>query len=179
FSRLNVDVRVHRGNDSREWLIPASSLEVYLLTTIGSPQFDAGIERSINMNFDLPITKRTNLEWTLGYTGVQQAVNIVTGEVFVPRFGFLVPGLHRQFNVNFNQFSAQWAIEHDVTDKWQVFIHGFHNGALHFNLGAGEMIGAGMFWKCSRRLTWFGSANHGLTRNLPPFAGQIGLAVAL
>ncbi len=179
FSPLNLDMKIHLWNDRKEWLVPAVSLEIYLTTPWGSSQFTNGWQPSINMNFDLPITKKTNLEWTLGYSEVQEAININTSERFIPRFNFLVPGIHRTFDLNFNQFSAQWAIEHDVTDRLQVFAHGFHNGAILLNLGSGEMIGVGAFWKFSSRLTGFGSINTGLTPNLPSCAGQIGFAIAL
>lgn len=179
FSPLNLDLKVHLWNDRKEWLIPAVSLEVFLLTPWGSSQFTAGWEPSLNLNFDLPITKTTNLEWTLGYSGVQEAVNINTSERFIPRFNFLVPGIHRAVDRNFNQFSAQWAIEQEINDRLEVFVHGFHNGAIHLNLGAGEMVGVGGFWKFSPRLMGFGSINTGLTPNLPTCAAQLGFAIAL
>jgi len=177
-SPLNVDMKIHLWNDRKEWLIPAASLEVYVQTVWGSSQFNSGWQPSLNMNFDLPITKKLNLEWTLGYTGVRDAINIVTGERFVPRHGFLVPLLHRA-NLSTFQLAAQWAVEYDVNDQLQVFVHGFHNGAILFQQGAGEMVGAGLFWKFSPRLTGFGSLNAGLSPNLPSFAPQIGFAVAL
>ena len=130
------------------------------------------------MNFDLPITKKLNVEWTLGYTGVRDAINIETGERFIPRFGFLVPVLHRA-NLSTFQFTAQWAVEYDVNDQLQVFLHGFHNGAILFHQGAGEVVGAGMFWKFAPRVMGFGSLNGGLTPTQPPLAAQVGLALAL
>ena len=145
----------------------------------GSSAFNAGWEPALNLNFDLPITKKLNLEWTFGYHGAQQAINIDTHEVFVPRFNFLVPGIHRAFNINSNQFAAQWAFEYEVNEKLELFVHGFHNGAILLNLGAGEMVGAGGFWKFNSRVTAFGSLNSGLTANLPSFAAQFGLAFAL
>jgi len=179
FSPLNLDLKVHLWNDRREWLVPAMSLEVFLLTKWGSSPFIAGWEPSLNLNFDLPITKKINLEWTFGYGGVQQAINIDTREIFIPRFNFLIPGIHRSFNLNFNQFSAQWAIEYRVNGQLDIFLHGFHNGAILLNLGAGEMIGAGAFYKFNSRVIAFGSVNSGLTPNLPDFAAQLGFAVAL
>src|SRR5215469_5286815 len=122
------------------------------------------------MNFDFPITKKLNLEWTVGYTGVQQAINLNTGEVFVPRFGFFVPGIHRQLNLNSDQFSVSWAFEYEVSDRLQFFFHGAHNGAILLNLGGGDIIGQGMFWKFNRQLLGFGSINEGVTPNLPPVA---------
>jgi hypothetical protein len=179
FSPLNLDLKVHLWNDRKEWLVPAMSLEVLLLTPWGSSQFTSTWEPSLNLNFDLPIAKKTNLEWTLGYSGVQQAININTKEVFIPRFNFLVPGIHRTFGVNFNQFTAQWALEYEVTDKLEVFAHGFHNGAIHLQIGAGDMVGVGAFYKFSQRLMGFGSINTGLTPNLPSCVGQIGFVLAL
>lgn len=179
FSPLNLDLKVHLWNDRKEWLIPAVSLEVFLTTTWGSSAFSAGWEPALNLNFDLPITKKLNLEWTLGYKGVQEAININTKEVFVPRFNFLVPGIHRSFNRNFNQFAAQWAIEYEVNEQLKIFVHGFHNGAILLNLGAGEMIGVGAIWTFNSRWAMFGSVNTGLTPSLPAFAAQLGFALAL
>lgn len=178
FFPLAFDMKVHLWSDRKEWMIPAVSLEVYLQTIWGSPQFNGGWQPSINLNFDLPIMKKVNLEWTIGYTGVQDAVNVVTGERFIPRHHFLVPGVHRT-NLNVNQLSFQWALEYDVTDKLQVFTHGFHNGAILFQTGAGEMVGGGAFYKLSPRWMVFGSLNTGLTKNLPSLAGQMGFLVAL
>jgi hypothetical protein len=179
FSPLNLDMKIHLWNDRKEWLIPAMSFETYLQTTWGSSQFTSGYQPSIGLNFDLPLTKKVNLEWTLSYHGVQQAINIHTGEIFFPGLNFLVPGIHRTFNLNFNQFAAQWAIEYEVNDQLELFVHGFHNRAFLFSLGSGEMIGAGAFWKFSSRLEAFGSINTGLTPTLPSVAGQLGFAVAL
>jgi hypothetical protein len=174
-----LDMKVHLWNARKQWLLPAASLEVYLTTTWGSPQFSSGWQPSVNMNFDLPITKKLNLEWTVGYGGVQQAININTGEVFVPRFGFVVPGIHRELDLNFDQFSASWAFEYEVSERLAIFFHGAHNGALLLNLGAGDIIGQGIFWKFNKRLLAFGSINEGVTPNLPPVAAQIGFAYAL
>ncbi|MBS0261091.1 MAG: transporter [Planctomycetes bacterium] len=179
FSPLNLDLKIHLWDDRKEWLIPAMSFEVYLLTEWGSSQFTGGWEPSINLNFDLPICERTNLEWTVGYSGVQQAFNIHTQERFVPRFGYLVPGIHRTVDRNFNQVSAQWAIEQEITKKLQLFIHGAHNGSVIQRYGSGQIVGVGGFWKFSDRLMGFGSLNTGLSPNLPTCAIQVGFAVAL
>lgn len=178
FSPLALDLKIHLWDDKREWMLPASSLEVYVQTTWGSPQYSSGWEPSLNMNFDLPLAEKTNLEWTIGYSGVQDAVNVVTGERFLPRHHFLVPIVHRA-NLNINQFSIQWALEQDVTDKLQVFFHGFYNGGILIQQGTGTMVGGGLFWQFSKRLVGFGSLNAGLTRSLPPMFAQLGFAIAL
>ncbi|MCY2966865.1 MAG: transporter [Planctomycetota bacterium] len=179
FSPLVIDTKIHLWNDRREWLIPAVSLEAYVQTDWGSSQFDGGIQPSVNLNFDLPITKKTNLEWSMGFTGSQQAININTKSVFIPRYNYLVPGIHRQIDLAFEEFGLQWAIEHQVTERFQVFLHGFHNRAAFPGQGQGEMVGTGLFWRISPRLMGFGSVNTGLTDNVPPLSTQIGFAMAL
>ncbi|MGE5192179.1 MAG: transporter [Deltaproteobacteria bacterium] len=179
FSPLNLDLKIHLWDDRKEWLIPAMSFEAYLQTTWGSSQFTSGYQPSLGLNFDLPITKKINLEWTLSYHGVQQAININTREIFIPGLNFLIPGIHRTINRNFNQFAAQWAIEYEVNDQLELFFHGFHNQAFLSNIGRGEMIGVGGFWKFNSRFKAFGSINTGLSPSLPSVAAQLGLAVAL
>ena len=179
FSPFNLDMKIHFWNDRKECLIPAMSFEAYLQTTWGSSQFTSGYQPSIGLNFDLPVAKKVNLEWTLSYHGVQQAINIHTRELFFPGLNFLVPGIHRTFNPNFNQFAAQWAIEYEVNDQLELFVHGFHNRAFLFSLGSGDMVGVGAFWKFNSQFEAFGSINTGLTPTLPSVAGQVGFAVAL
>jgi hypothetical protein len=177
FSPLGLDMKIHLWDDRREWLIPAVSFEGYLLTVWGSPQFNGGWQPSINLNFDLPLSKKLNLEWSVGYTGVRDAVNVVTGRRFVPRHHSLVPLIHRT-NLNVNQPTVQWALEYELTERVELFFHGFHNGAILFQQGAGEMIGAGAFWVLTPGLMIFGSVNTGLTPNLPSINGQMGFVVA-
>lgn len=178
WSPIAFDFKIHLWDDKREWMLPASSLEVYVQTPWGSTAFDGGWQPSLNMNFDLPLADKTNLEWTIGLTGVQDAVNVITGERFIPRLNHLVPTIHRE-NLNVNQFSVQWALEQDVNDKLQVFLHGFYNGAVIFQQGSGTVVGGGFFYKFSPRVMGFSSLNWGLSKYLPPIFTQIGFAVAL
>ncbi len=179
FAPPKLDMKVHLWDDVKKWLIPACSLEVYVTTTWGTPAFVNAWEPSLNFNFDLPVTEKLNFEWTVGYSGVQQVVNINTGERFVPKFNYVVPGIHRKLDVNYNQFSLQWAVEYQVSEKVNVFFDGFHNGAIHVDLGSGEMIGQGMFYQFNDRLIGFGSVSEGLTPNVPWVLGQLGFAYAL
>ncbi|HWA99388.1 MAG TPA: hypothetical protein VG713_12890 [Pirellulales bacterium] len=174
----NLDMKVHLWDDAKKWLLPAASLEVYLTTTWGTPAFSSGWQPSINMNFDLPVTERLNLEWTLGYSGVQQALDVRTGERFVPRFNHVVSEFQR-IDSNAYQFSVQWAVEYQVTDRLDVFVDGFHNGALHLNVGSGDMVGQGIFWKFNYRFLGFASVSEGLTPNIASIGGQVGFAYAL
>ncbi len=162
FSPLAFDLKVHLWDDQRERLIPASSLEVYIQTEFGSPDFRQGTQKSIALNFDLPLTERTNLEWTFGYSGVFAAITGVHGN-----------------DLHANEFSFQWAIEHNLTDDFELFVTGYYNGAVFLQQGAGSVVGVGASWNVSDRLNLFGSCNAGLDDNVAPVAGQIGFAVAL
>jgi hypothetical protein len=75
--------------------------------------------------------------------------------------------------------SVQYAIEYQLTDRLAVFFDGFHNGALHVDLGSGDMIGQGVFYEFTDRLLGFGSVSEGVTPNVPNTLGQIGFAFAL
>ncbi|MBA4020449.1 MAG: hypothetical protein C0483_25085 [Pirellula sp.] len=177
FSPTAIDMKVHLW-DGNERFIPASSLEVYLLTPWGSPAFQGGWQPSLNMNFDLPISQKTNLEWTLGYSGVRDAVNVNTGERVKPRFHHLVPALHVP-GANVYQFSVQWAIERTVTERLQVFLHGYIDGTLLLQQGSGKVIGVGGQYQLTERWMTFGSCNAGLDDAVAPFSGQWGFAFAL
>lgn len=177
FAPLSFDMKVHLWDEQPDSWIPASSLEVILQTDWASPAFQGGTQPSINLNFDLPLTERTTLEWTIGYSGVQEVVDVVTGEVYVPILNYLMPVVQRT-NLSAYQFSFQWAIERKLTERFQVFVHGYYNGPILLQQGPGDVVGLGFFWTHTQRLMWFGSCNAGLDDNVAPVSGQIGLALA-
>jgi hypothetical protein len=162
FSPLAFDLKVHLWDDQRERFIPASSLEVYIQSEFGSTAFRQGTQKSIALNFDLPLTERTNLEWTFGYSG---ALAVITG-------------VHSS-ELHANEFSFQWAIEHNLTADFEVFVTGYYNGAVFLQQGVGSVVGVGASWNVSNRLNLFGSCNAGLDQNVAPFAGQLGFAIGL
>lgn len=178
FTPLIIDTKIHLWDDQIERFIPAASLEVYVQTTLGTPTFQGGVEPSINLNLDFPVTKKTNIEMTFGYTGVQDSLFVFSGERFISRFSHEIPIVHRA-NLNINQFSYQWAVERQMTDNLQVFLHGYFNGPVYLQSGPGKVIGAGWFYKASQRIMLFGSYNFGLDSSSPPFSTQLGMAFAL
>ncbi|MDB5335723.1 MAG: hypothetical protein JWN70_1342 [Planctomycetaceae bacterium] len=178
FTPLIIDTKIHLWDDQIERFIPAASLEVYVQTTLGTPTFQGGVEPSINLNLDFPVTKKTNIEMTFGYTGVQDSLFVFTGERFISRFSHEVPIVHRA-NLNVNQFSYQWAVEQQITDDLQVFVHGYFNGPVYLQSGPGKVIGAGWFYKVSQQIMLFSSYNFGLDSSSPPFSTQLGMAFAL
>ena len=177
FSPLALDTKVHLWNDRMQWMIPAMSLEVILQTEWGSSEFQGGVQPSINLNMDFPFTEKTNVEMTFGYSGVQDAVNVLTGTRFIPKYNRRIPVLHQE-NLDVNQFSFQWAIEHQLTDRFQVFLHGYYNGPILLQSGPGHVVGAGYFYQFSDRAMLFNSYNAGIDKSAPPFSTQLGLALA-
>lgn len=174
---LIIDTKIHMWDDQIKRLIPAASLEVYVQTNWGSPQFQGGVQPSLNLNLDFPFTEKTNVEMTFGYTGVQDAIDLRTGKVFFPRFNHRIRLLHN-LGLDVNQFAYQWAIEHQVTEKFQVFLHGYYNGPILFQSGPGKVVGVGYFYQINKRSTLFNSYNAAIDNFAPPFSTQLGLAFA-
>ena len=177
FAPLIVDTKIHLWDDKIEKLIPAASFEAFIQTNLASPEFQSGYQPSVNLNLDFPFTSETNVEMTFGFTGVQDAVHVIGGERFIPRFGHNVPTLSTA-NLNVNVFSYQWAVEHQVTEKFQVFLQGYYNGDVFRQTGAGKVIGAGYFYQFNKISTFYNSYNAGLDQNTPNFSTQVGFAVA-
>lgn len=117
FAPLIVDTKIHLWDDKIEKLIPAASFEAFIQTNLASPEFQSGYQPSVNLNLDFPFTSETNVEMTFGFTGVQDAVYVIGGERFIPRLGHNIPTLSTA-NLNVNVFSYQWALEHQVTEKF-------------------------------------------------------------
>ncbi|MEI7698967.1 MAG: transporter [Planctomycetia bacterium] len=152
FAPLILDTKVHLWDEQMDRFIPAAGLEVSVQTNLGSKELQVGVQPSLNLNLDFPLTDETNVEMTLGYTGVQADVEV-------------------------NQCSFQWAVEQQVTNPLQLFVHGYYlapAGSLDFS----HVIGAGGFYQLSKSMTLFTSANAAIDHNSPPFSTQLGLAFA-
>jgi len=162
FAPLAFDLKVHLWDSPDDYWVPASSLEVYIQSEWGSAALRQGTQKSIALNFDLPVTEQTNLEWTFGYSGVQALVAGVQGS-----------------QLHANEFSFQWAIEHNITDAFQVFLTGYYNGAYFLQQGPGKVVGVGASWNLSDRINVFGSLNGGLDKYVAPFSSQLGFAIAI
>ena len=167
FAPLIIDTKIHTWDADMERLIPAASLEVYIQTNLASEAFRGGVQPSLNLNLDFPVSEKTNLEMTFGYSGVRDT-----------SISQLNPGVPAA-DVNVYQFSFQWAVEQQLTDKLQVFVHGYYNGTVFLQSGPGEVIGTGWFYQVSRRLKLFSSYDFGLNSSSPPFLTQLGMAFAL
>jgi hypothetical protein len=126
---------------------------------------------------DFPFTKDTNVEMTVGYSGVQDSIAIIGGERFIPRLGHNIPTLSKA-NLNVNQLSFQWALEQQVTEKFQVFLQGYYNGDVFRQSAQGRVVGVGYFYQFDKRSTFFNSYNAGLDPSTPNFSSQVGFAFA-
>ena len=177
FAPLIIDTKIHLWDDQMDKLIPAASFEAFIQTNLASPTFQSGFQPSINMNLDFPFTKDTNVEMTFGYTGVQDAVYVIGGERFIPRLGHNIPTLSKA-NLNVNLFSFQWALEQQVTEKFQVFLQGYYNGDVFRQSAQGRVVGLGYFYQFNKRATFFNSYNAGLDPSTPNFSSQVGFAFA-
>lgn len=167
FAPLIIDTKVHLWNARREQLIPAASLEVYIQTNLATKSFQGGVEPSLNLNLDFPLTEMTNIQMTFGYTGVRD--NALSNQI---------PG-GPNITANVYQFSYQWAVERQLNDSFQVFLHGYYNGTVYLQSGPGTVLGTGWFYKVSTRLMLFSSYNFGLDPTSPPFSTQLGMSIAL
>lgn len=177
FAPLILDTKIHLWDDQIEKLIPAASFEAFIQTNWASPEFQSGYQPSVNINLDFPFTEKTNLEMTFGYSGVQDAVDVVTGERYLPRFGHKIPKLGSE-GLNVNLFSFQWAVEQQVTEKFQLFLQGYYNGEVYRQSAAGRVVGIGYFYQFDKRATFFNSYNGGIDPSTPNFSTQIGFAFA-
>ncbi|MFO0919943.1 MAG: hypothetical protein U0872_16745, partial [Planctomycetaceae bacterium] len=149
--------------------------EATLQTQWGSSAFQAGIEPGININMDFPFTEQTNFEATIGYSGNLTDINFVTRKTTGSAIDGATP-TPVQVNENIYVASFQWALEQEVTDRFEVFIHGYFAQPVGLINDFSAVVGAGYFYQCSKQLMLFGSANAGVTNVPSPFLAQLGVA---
>jgi len=152
FSPLVFDTKTHLWEENEEWFIPAAGFEAFVQTPWGSPAFDAGTVPGLMMLF------RNTLMW----------------------------GLVAEYNVGISDDSTQdgyqpvdivqWAISKEITEDFQVFVHGFQNQSALPRLVAQTVVGAGWVWFPSDRLSIFGNWGFGTDRTGPATTFQVGLA---
>jgi hypothetical protein len=154
FSPLLFDAKVHLWEENEQWFVPAAGLEVFVQTPWGSPAFNAGTQPGILMLF------RNTLFW----------------------------GLVAEYNVGLAADSAQeglvpidviqWAISKQITEDFQLFVHGFQNESALPRLSAQTVIGGGFLWFPSDRFSVFGNWGAATDINGPATTFQLGAANA-
>lgn len=177
FGVLVFDTKIHLWNDRMEYFLPAVAFEALLQTDLGSPVFHAGTEPSLNLNMDFPFTQKMNFEANLVYSGNVSSVNLIGGNVLLSQPVASIPPAV-QPNGNVYSFSFLWAVEYRLTDPFKVFVHGYYTTPVGADGPASTVVGAGFFYRLSKCVTTFGSANAGLTHVPSPFLTQLGMAFA-
>ena len=152
FSPLVFDTKMHLWEENEEWFIPAAGFEAFVQTPWGSPAFDSGTIPGLMMLF------RNTLFW----------------------------GLVAEYNVGISDDSTQggyqpvdiiqWAISKELTDDFQVFVHGFQNQSALPRVVAQTVVGTGFVWFPSDQLSIFGNWGFGTDKSGPASTFQAGLA---
>lgn len=152
FSPLTFDTKIHLWEENREWFIPAAGFEAFIQTPWSSPAFNGGTQPGLMMLF------RNTLFW----------------------------GLVAEYNVGVASDSTQdgnvpidvvqWAISREITDDFQIFVHGFQNESALPRLSAQTVVGGGFVWFPSDRLSVFGNWGAGTDKSGPATTFQLGMA---
>ena len=137
-------------------------LEVYILTTFGSPAFNAGTQPSVNLLFDQSLPLGIGFEYNFGIAGVQNGL-----------------GQTRY------QFNFAWSFQRQVVKDFDIFVHGFYSEAglprlIQFrhlkneaslisqaSIPVANVVGVGAIKTINDRLAIFGSYNFGTTPGSP------------
>ena len=151
-SPIAFDTKIHFWEENRELFLPAVGFEAYIQTPWGSPAFNAGTQPGLSMLF------RNTLFWGLTAEYNVGIAADTTQAGYVP------------INV------AQWAITKEITDDFQVFVHGFQNESALPRVSAQTVVGGGCVWFPSDRLSMFGNWGAGTDKSGPAATFQLGFA---
>jgi hypothetical protein len=172
---LVFDFKANFWEENTKYHVPAVGLEVYLLTTFGTPAFNSGTQPSMNLLFDQTLPFEVNFEYNFG-----------------------ISGIHNGLGQTRYQFTFQWSFQRQVVKDFDVFIQGFYNEAslprlIQFRtvtarevqrlvsqgaIPTANVVGVGCIWTVNDRLAVFGSYNFGTTTGSPATIALTGFAVA-
>ena len=154
FAPLVFDAKINLWEENEEYFIPAAGIETFVQTPWGSPAFSSSTLPGISMLF------RSTLFWGLVAEYNVGVADDSTQDGFTP------------IDVE------QWAITKEITDDFQVFVHGFQNQSALPRLVAQTVVGGGFVWFPSDRLSVFGNWGAGTDKSGPATTFQVGLANA-
>jgi len=154
FSPLVFDTKMHLWEENRDWFLPAAGLEAFIQTPWGSPAFDAGTQPAIIMLFRNTLFWGLTAEYNVGVAADSTQNGYVPIDI------------------------VQWAISKEVTEAFQVFVHGFQNESALPRVSAQTVVGGGFVWFPSDRLSVFGNWGAGTDRSGPASTFQVGMANA-
>lgn len=155
FSPLIFDTKIHLWEENRDWFVPAAGIEAFVQTPWSSPAFNGGTQPGIMMLFRNTLFWGLVAEYNVGVAADSTQAGYVPIDV------------------------VQWAISRDITDDFQVFVHGFQNESALPRLSAQTVVGGGFVWFPSDRVSVFGNWGAGTDRSGPATTFQLGMAAAL
>lgn len=155
FSPLIFDTKIHFWEENRDWFLPAVGFEAFIQTPWSSPAFNGGTQPALMMLF------RNTLFWGLVAEYNVGMATDSTQQGFVP------------IDI------VQWAISKELTDDFQVFVHGFQNESALPRLSAQTVVGGGFVWFPSDRLSVYGNWGAGTDKTGPATTFQLGMATTL
>jgi hypothetical protein len=173
FAPIAFDMKTNLWRESRNHLIPAAGLEVYLQTEFGSPALRSGLQPGLSLLFDHTLPLNINFEWNIGVNGAEKPIGRLHDSPNGPLNFVHTP------EENTLELNLQWALQRRFFKKLDVFTHGFLNGSAIPNVADGITVGGGAIWLMNPRLSLFGSYNAGLTKDAATTFFLLGFAYAL
>jgi Putative MetA-pathway of phenol degradation len=122
FSPLAYDLKINFWEQKPDSIIPAVGLEAFILTPSGSKGLNQGIQPSINLLFDHRLPLDVVFEWNVGVVG-DPSPNSKGSSALEP--------------------VVQWAFQRTLVKNFDVFFHGYFNGATLPRFGDGVVLGGG------------------------------------
>lgn len=152
FSPLIFDTKIHLWEENQDWFLPAVGFEGFVQTPWASPAFSSGTQPGLMMLFRNTLLWGITAEYNVGVAADSSQDGFVPIDII------------------------QWAFTKEVTDDFQVFVHGFHNESALPRLSAQTVVGGGFIWFPSDRLSLFGNWNTGTDASGPATSFQLGAA---
>jgi hypothetical protein len=173
FAPPAIDMKANLWGESENHLIPATGLEVYIVTEWGSPALRSGMQAAMSLLFDHTLPLGINFEWNVGFNGAQKPLFVKDNSPNGPY------NTYHGVETNAWEWNLQWALQRRFFKKLDVFTHGFLNTSAIPSLGDGVVVGGGAVWLPTERLALFTSLNGGLNKDAPPTFFLLGFAYAL
>jgi hypothetical protein len=157
FAPLAWDLKMNFWRENRKYWIPATGLEVAILTPTGTPGLNQGVQPIANLLFDWSLPADFMAEINVGFAGD--------------------PSLNNNFSTSLEP-TVQWALQHELFEDFDLFFHGYLNGSAVPRYGDGIVLGGGAIWAINERVAVYGSYNAGVTLDSPTTMLLVGAALA-
>jgi hypothetical protein len=156
FAPIAWDLKTNFWRENKKYWIPAAGLELAILTPTGTSGLNQGYQPLANLLFDWSLPADWMLEVNVGFAGD--------------------PSVNNSFSTL--EATAQWSLQHEIFEDFDVFFHGYFNGSAVPRFGDGVVLGGGAIWAISQRFSIFGSYNAGVSDEAPTTMLLLGGAIA-